>query len=129
MRSYISLLFWLLASTALAGSGKWQSSVTGSTISYTTSSATGTAAKDGDGKAMTVVYMENLGFEKIGQNSNAVDVAWLRSQGYQVIYPDSYKSSQGDSLFLDLVYPANPSHQVPVVVTFSYSNSCAANGG
>jgi hypothetical protein len=44
-------------------------------------------------------------------------------------YPDSYKSSQGDSLFLDLVYPANPSHQVPVVVTFSYSNSCAANGG
>lgn len=139
---------------------------------------------------MTVVYLENLNIPKIGQNSNADDVAWLRSQGYQVIeldyanhekavspmlntdiiainsslqngqfcgcncspsrsyilmegyrlcrdipyyqddpsvynYPDGYKDSEGDWLYLDLVYPANPSVEVPVVVTFSYSNSYA----
>ena len=139
---------------------------------------------------MTVVYLENLGFQKIGQNSNADDVAWLRQQGYQVIeldyvkndmavspalnkdiiainkslqagkfcgcdcspersyvlmegyricrdisyykddptvynYPDVYKDGVGDSLYLDLVYPANPSVPVPVLVTFSYSSSFA----
>lgn len=139
---------------------------------------------------MTVVYLENLGFQKIGQVSNADNVDWLRQQGYQVIeldyahsekavsptlnkdiiainsslqsgkfcgqncspsrsyilmegyrisrdisyyhddptvynYPDAYKTTAGDSLYLDLIYPANPSHTVPVVVTFSYSNSFA----
>ncbi|MBQ9677458.1 MAG: hypothetical protein IJV44_04905 [Prevotella sp.] len=191
-RSYFTVLFLLLTNGLMAGTGKWNSSATGTAIDYTTSAATGSAAKDASGKLMTVVYLENLGFQKIGQNSNADDVAWLRQQGYQVIeldyakngkavspalnkdiidinsslqngkfcgvncspsrsyilmegyrlcrdisyykddpsvynYPDAYKNSQGDSLFLDLVYPANPSHPVPVVVTFSYSNSYANN--
>ena len=182
----------LAAVTATAATGQWQSAVTGGAIKYTTSSASTTAAKDADGKPMTVVYLENLGFQKIGRNSNAEDVSWLRSQGYQVVeldyghseaavaprlnqdiiainsslqsgrfcgvtcssarsyilmegyrlcrdiayyrddpavynYPDAYKATQGDSLYLDLVYPANPAVSVPVVVTFSYSNSYSGN--
>lgn len=44
-------------------------------------------------------------------------------------YPDGYKNSEGDWLYLDLVYPANPSTAVPVLVTFSYSNSFATYSG
>lgn len=186
------LLLTAVASAAMAVTGTWHSTTTDSNITYTASSPTGTAAKDVNGKAMTIVYLENLGFQKIGQNSNADDVAWLRSRGYQVIgldydhhenavsptlnadiiainsslqngkfcgqncspsrsyilmegyriqrdiayyhddptvynYPDVYKDSEGDSLYLDLVYPANPSVEVPVVVTFSYSSSFATN--
>ena len=188
MRGYLSFILWLVASMAMGGTGKWQSAVTGTSIDYTASAAMGTQAKDGDGKPMTIVYMENLSCLKIGQNNNADDVAWLRSQGYQVIeldyahseqavspklnkdivainsslqggkfcgmtcspsrsyilmegyrierdipyyqddptvynYPDSYKGSTGDWLYLDLVYPANPSHPLPVLITFSYSSS------
>ncbi|MBR1688965.1 MAG: hypothetical protein IJ710_10670 [Prevotella sp.] len=190
MRRNLSLVLLWVACAVQAGTGTWNSQTTGTSIGYVTSSATGSAAKDADGKPMTVVYLENLGFEKIGRNSNADDVAWLRQQGYQVVeldyaksekavspalnkdivainsslqngqfcgvscspsrsyvlmegyricrdisyykddptvynYPDVYKDSQGDSLYLDLVYPANPSRAVPVVVTFSYSNSYA----
>ena len=194
MRNKLLLLLLLsaMASLAMAATGTWRSTVTGSNITYTASLPTGAAAKDVDGKAMTIVYLENLGFQKMGQNSNADDVTWLRSQGWQVIeldyghhekavsptinadiiainsslqngkfceqncspsrsyilmegyriqrdiayyhddptvynYPDVYKDSEGDSLFLDLVYPANPSVEVPVVVTFSYSSSFATN--
>ena len=192
MRKLFSLVLLLTAATALAATGKWTSAATGASLTYTTSAPTGTAAKDASGKPMTIVYLENLAIPKIGQNSNADDIAWLRSQGYQVIeldyaknakavsptinadiiainkslqngsfcgctcsnsrsyilmegyricrdisyyrddptvynHPDVYKDSQGDSLFLDLVYPANPSVNLPVLVTFSYSNSYATN--
>lgn len=195
MRKQITLILLMVAVVAMAGTGKWESQVTGTMLNYTTSSATTTAATDVNGKPMTVVYLENLGFQKVGQNSNAEDVAWLLGQGYQVIeidyahselavspalnkdiiainsslqkgsfcnsncspsrsyilmegyricrdisyylddptvynYPDAYKTTAGDSLYLDLVYPANPSSAVPVVMTFSYSNSfaTASNG-
>lgn len=195
MRCHLFLLGLLLAGFARAASGTWNSQVTGTAIGYTASSATGSAAKDADGKPMTVVYLENLGFQKIGQHTNADNVAWLRQQGWQVVeldyahsplavspalnrdiiainsslqsgkfcgqtcspsrsyilmegyrilrdisyyqddptvynYPDAYKATAGDSLYLDLVYPASPSHAVPVLVTFSYSNSfaTASNG-
>ena len=178
-----------------AATGQWNSLVTETFINYTASKATGTAATDQDGKPMTVVYLENLGFPKLGQVSNDDNVAWLRQQGYQVIeldyehsdkavspalnkdivsinsslqngkfcgqtcspsrsyilmegyricrdisyykddptvynYPDAYKSTAGDSLYLDLIYPAEPSSLVPVLVTFSYCNSfaTASNG-
>lgn len=189
---YLLLSLCLAVNVAMAATGKWSSTVTGTSLDYTASSPTGTAAKDGNGKPMTVVYLENLGFQKIGRNSNADDVAWLRSQGYQVVeldyahheravspglnkdiiainsslqsgkfcgqtcspsrsyilmegyrlcrdiayylddpkvynYPDSYANTAGDSLYLDLVYPANPAEPVPVLVTFSYSNSYATN--
>ena len=184
----------MLATAMLAATGTWQSTATGGPITYTTSAATGTAAKGNDGKPMTIVYLENLNIPKNGRNSNADDVAWLRSQGYQVIeldyahhekavspqlnsdiiainsslqngkfcgcdcspyrsyilmegyrirrdlqyyqddpkiynYPDGYKNSNGDWLCFDLVYPANPSTTVPVLVTFSYSNSYATYSG
>ena len=190
MRHTLSLVLSVAASMSFAGSTTWHSAATGSSINVTTSAATADVVKGTDGKPMTIVYLENLGFAKIGRNSNADDVAWLRSQGYQVIeldyggsayavsprlnkdiisinnalkegwfcgyscsqyrsyilmegyrlcrdvsyykddptvynYPDKYKDGQGDSLYLDLVYPANPEHEVPVVVTFSYSNSFA----
>ena len=185
-----ALLMLLPSGVSMAATGKWNSQVTGTAISYTASAATGKAATDASGKPMTVVYLENLGFQKIGQVSNADNVAWLRQQGYQVIeldyahseqavspvlnkdivainsslqsgkfcgqncsqwrsyilmegyrisrdisyyhddptvynYPDAYKTTTGDSLYLDLVYPANPSSPVPALITFSYSNSFA----
>lgn len=191
------IITWLviilcLPTAGMAATGTWRSATTGAAISYTTTKPAGTAAKDVNGKPMTIVYLENLAITKIGQNSNADDVAWLLGQGYQVIeldyakhskavsptinadiiainsslqngkfcgldcsssrsyilmegyrisrdiayyhddpkvynFPDVYKDSEGDSLYLDLVYPANPSVAVPVVVTFSYSNSFATN--
>lgn len=183
----------LIPALLWGGTGTWTSTATGTALNYTTSEAIGTAAKDAGGKYMTVVYLENLGFRKIGQNSNAEDVAWLRTQGYRVIeidyanhekavspylnldiqvinaalqggsfcgtanisadrayilmegyrirrdvgyylddptvynLPDNYAQTAGDSLYLDLVYPANPSQTVPVLVSFSYSNSEHAN--
>ena len=192
MQKLLSLILLFTAVTAMAGTGKWSSPATGKSLNYTTSSATGSPAKDASGKPMTIVYLENLSTPKIGQNSNADDVAWLRKEGYQVIeldyansekavsptlntdiiainssllngsfcgctcsasrsyilmegyriqrnipyyqdnptvynYPDVYKDSQGDNLYLDLIYPANPSVSIPVLVTFSYSNSYATN--
>ena len=194
---YIFILLHLIVlvamtTTIMAATGKWNSPATGLSLNYTTSTATGQAAKDVNGKPMTIVYLENLGIPKIGQNSNSDDVTWLRSEGYQVIeldyennanavsptlntdiiainsslqngrfcgcdcsparsyilmegyrirrdipyyhddpsvynYPDVYKDSEGDWLYLDLVYPARPSSDVPVVVTFSYSSSYATN--
>lgn len=195
MRQYLVLLFLLLTTVSMAGTGQWNSVATGTAIDYVTSSPTGTAGKDVEGKPMTVVYLENLGFQKISQVSNADNVAWLREQGWQVIeldyaqhanavspklnqdiiainsslqsgkfcgqncspsrsyilmegyrierdipyyhddpsvynFPDAYKGTDGDWLYLDLIYPASPAVSVPVLVTFSYSNSYAtANNG
>lgn len=170
-----------------AGTGKWRSSTTGSNITYTTTEAA-SPAKDASGKFMTVVYLENLACEKIGQNSNADDVAWLLSQGYRVIEldyagndktvspninadiiaindqlnkgkfcgcsnistsrayilfegyriqrdvsyclddPSVYNfSTAADSLYMDIVYPANPKRAVPTMLSFSYSNSWHGN--
>ena len=192
MRSLIFLSLMLLPVCAMAENGVWNSTVTGGPVAYTISAALSEPAKDYNGKNMTIVYLENLSCEKVGQNSNAEDVEWLRQQGYQVIeinyakhekavspyinqdiiainqalkngafgdcqcseyrsyvlmegyrikrnisyyhddptvynFPDVYKDSQGDSLYFDLVYPANPVAPVPVLVTFSYSNSFATN--
>jgi hypothetical protein len=176
----------LLSVTTNAATGNWASAVTGGNIVYTTTDPA-TALKDYAGKYLTVVYLENLGIKKIGQNTNAADVAWLLSKGYRVIelnYANHtnavspainadiiaindaiaagsfcglttcsvYKSyvlfegyriardisyfkddpsvynyitqyTVGDSLHMDIVYPANASVQLPVVLSFSYSNS------
>ena len=180
MQRLLSLILLFTAATAMAGTGKWTSPAIGKSLNYKTSSASGTPAKDASGKLMTIVYLENLSIPKMGQNSNADDVAWLRNAGYQVIeldyanhekaisptlnldiiainsslqngsfcgctcstsrsyilmegyriqrdipyyqddptiynFPDVYKDSQGDNLYLDLIYPANPSVSVPVI--------------
>ena len=182
------LLFFLvnIYSISYAATGNWTSSVTGGNITYTTTESP-SPAKDYNGNYMTVVYLENLGFHKIGGNSNATDVAWLLSKGYRVIelnYANSTKAvtpainadiiaindaifngsfcgltncskyrayvlfegyrisrdvpyfvddptvynysstyTVGDSLRMDIIYPANASVTVPVVLSFSYSNS------
>ena len=186
-RSLVVCLFLiLLPAASWASTGSWTSQATGGKIVYTTNES-GAPVKDYAGNYVTVVYLENLGISKIGQNSNATDVAWLLSKGYRVIeldYANStkavspsinndivaindaieagsfcgytncshYKSyvlfegyriardvsyfeddptvynyipqyTKGDSLHMDIIYPANPSVRVPVVLSFSYSNS------
>ncbi|MBN2164812.1 MAG: T9SS type A sorting domain-containing protein [Marinilabiliaceae bacterium] len=173
----------LLTTSSFATTGTWESSVTGNTIMYTTTESP-TPAKDANGKFATVVYLENMSYDKIGTNSNTDDVNWLLSNGYRVIElnynkHDSAKSpninsdiilindaiasgsfcgltdcstnqsyvlfegyrikrnvpyyiddpsvygygSQNDSLYMDIIYPANSNERVPVVLSFSYSNS------
>lgn len=70
LRLFASVIL-LSACVAEAATGKWNSQVTGTSIDYTVSQPTGTAATDQSGKPMTVVYLENLGFQKTGQVSNA----------------------------------------------------------
>lgn len=180
------LLLFIIPCIIQASTGNWTSTVTGGTIVYTTTDPT-TPVKDFSGSYVTVVYMENLGFTKLGRNTNATDVAWLLSKGYRVIELNylnnikaitptinsdiiaintalnagsfcglstcsKYKSyilfegyriardvsyfkddptvynvatqyTVGDSLHMDIIYPANTSVAVPVVLSFSYSNS------
>ncbi len=192
MRILLFLLSLLTAASSFAATGTWNSPAIGRALKYTTSAASVSAAKDANGKLMTIIYLENLGVARVGTVSNAENVKWLCSQGYQVIeldyedselavlptlnadiiainkslkegsfcgstcspsrsyilmegyriqrdisyyhddptvynFPDVYKDSNGDELFLDLIYPASPAVAVPVIITFSYSNSYATN--
>ncbi|MFA9390211.1 MAG: T9SS type A sorting domain-containing protein [Prolixibacteraceae bacterium] len=189
-RLFFALAFLMLtfSGASWAATGNWASKVTGGNIVYTSTDAS-VPKKDYAGNYLTVVYLENLGFTKIGANSNKTDVDWLLSQGYRVIELDyannvnavspiinadiieindalaaksfcGYKNSstyqsyilfegyrilrnipyfkddptvysypsgydEGDSLHMDIIYPANAAVTVPVVLSFSYSNSYA----
>lgn len=176
----------ILPATSRAATGNWASTATGGNIAYTITDPS-TPVKDFSSNYLTVVYLEHLGLKKIGQNTNATDVAWLLSKGYRVIelnYANSTKAvsptinsdiiaintainsgsfcglsncskyrsyvlfegyriardvsyfkddptvynyltqyTMGDSLHMDIIYPANTSVTVPVVLSFSYSNS------
>lgn len=59
------------------------------------------------------------------------DVAYYLDDPTVYNYPAAYTADKADSLYMDIVYPANPSHPVPTVLSFSYSNSYAgtANEG
>ena len=182
---FISLTF---ISNSWAHSGKWTSTVTGNRIEYKTTESK-TPIKDYTGNFVTVVYLKNLAFKKIGRNSIKKDVNWLLSQGYRVIELDYAKNSNakalkinqdiiaindsiaagsfcgykncstyksyvlfegyriardvsyfidnpkiyntpdqyivGDSLHMDIIYPANTKVKVPTILSFSYSNSYA----
>ncbi len=183
MKRTILLTLSILVSLPFLAANQWTSKATGKAVTYKVSEPT-KAATDANGKKMTVVYLENLGFEKVGQYTNAENVAWLKSQGYRVIELDYAKDakavspnltkdiiaindelnsgtfcgatnistirayilmegyriqrdvayykddktvynlySQEDSLYMDIVYPANPSKAVPTLLSFSYSNS------
>ncbi len=196
MKKLISTLLLLTITPVLyAGTGQWSSKTLSSEITYTTISPAN-ALKDQSNKYMTIVYLENLGFKKISQNSNDEDVQAMVDEGYRVIrldyqgnalaispninqdimaindqlnkgsmcgfssispirsyilmegyrirrdvgyylddpsvynWPGSpYSESQGDSLYMDIVYPTNPSTTVPVLLSFSYSNSYATVSG
>jgi len=184
----IFVLTLLLSQNSFASTNNWTSTITDSKINYKATTPK-RAFKDFNGHTMTVVYLENLGFEKIGSNTNAEDVSWLLSKGYRVIEldyantpeavsptinqdivaindsidagsfcgftdcshyrsyvlfegyrierdvpyfvddptvynsPDEY--TVGDSLHMDIIYPANPKSPVPTLLSFSYSNSYA----
>lgn len=191
VRVYLSLAILLLifiSTSANASAGVWKSLAVDEELSYTIKEAE-KPAKDYFGNYITVVYLEKVGFKKIGKNSNKKDVAWLLSQGYRVIEinyaknskavspiinediiaindslavgsfcglddcsryksyvlfegyridrdvpyfkdnpkvyntPDQY--TEGDTLHMDIIYPANPSVEVPIILSFSYSNSYA----
>jgi dienelactone hydrolase len=186
-------LIWqlLFAPTiSFAKSGSWISKSAGQSITFTVTESNA-PKKDNAGQYLTIVYLENLSIKKIGQNTNATDVAWLLGQGYRVIELDyanhpktispainediikineeiaagsfcgltnssRYRSyilfegyriardisffkdnptvynhpSQytiGDSLHMDIIYPANAKVKVPVILSFSYSNSTYTN--
>ncbi len=193
---FLFLYLLLIFSSALyAGTGEWSSQTLSSKIPYTTHTPEN-ALQDQNGKYMTVVYLENLGFKKISQHSNDEDVQAMVDEGYRVIrldyqgnakavspginqdiillndqlnkgslcgfssispirsyilmegyrirrdvsyylddpivynWPGSpYTESQGDSLFMDIIYPTHPSIPVPVLLSFSYSNSYATLSG
>ncbi|MBP5171490.1 MAG: T9SS type A sorting domain-containing protein [Bacteroidales bacterium] len=174
----------------VAEAATWNSRVTGSDLQCRVRTAANPLT-DAKGRNMTVVYLENLACEKIGQNPVETDVQWLLDQGYQVVevdyaghpaakspdinmdiiaindalsggsfggatncsdhrsyilfegyrlardlsyykddptvynYPGGY--TEGDSLYMDVAYPANASRPVPVVLSFSYSNSWHGN--
>lgn len=182
----IAVLSLFFSASLFAATGNWMSPALNKNIVYTTTEPT-VALKDNNGNVFTVVYLQNMGFNKIGGNSNAQDVSWLLSQGYRVVeldysfhanavtpyinadiiaindalnngffcgynncskyrsyvlfegyriqsdvayfkdnpaiynYPSHY--TEGDSIYMDIVYPANASVTVPVVLSFSYSNS------
>ncbi|QJD95284.1 hypothetical protein HH214_05055 [Mucilaginibacter robiniae] len=188
VRYIIVLFLTVCAFNGFAATGKWESKVTGSSISYTVTEAK-RAVKDFADNYATIVYLENLNIKKIGRNSNAQDVAWLLAQGFRVIElnyagnqhtvspiinadiiaindsiakgnfcgykdcshyqsyvlfegyrialnvpyfkddPTVYNTPEeytvGDNLNMDIIYPANPAKAVPVILSFSYSNSYA----
>ena len=171
-----------------SSTGIWYSNVTKQNINYKVTEAINTSL-DFYGKPMTVVYLENLGFDKIGQNDNKKDVEWLLSQGYRVIEldynnhscavspkinidiiainnamasndfcglnnfssirsyilfegyriardipyfkdnPEVYNRpkeyTDGDFLYMDIIYPANTKSKTPIILSFSYANSYA----
>lgn len=181
-------LIALCPMTSYAGSGNWSSQTVGANISYKTTESPNPAKDNG---MMTIVYLENLGFEKIGNNSNEEDVEWLLNQGYRVIELDYANNTKavsplinldiiaindavnggsfcglsdcskrrtyilmegyrikrdvsyylddpfvynwpgdytvGDSIYMDIIYPANASQKVPAILSFSYSNSYHTN--
>ncbi|MCW3787205.1 alpha/beta hydrolase family protein [Plebeiibacterium sediminum] len=51
------------------------------------------------------------------------DVPYFKDNPMVYNWPKEY--TEGDSLYMDIIYPANPIHDVPVVLSFSYSNSYA----
>ncbi|MGJ5640804.1 alpha/beta hydrolase family protein [Formosa sp. S-31] len=53
----------------------------------------------------------------------ARDIDYFKDNPEVYNTPAEYKA--GDMLHMDIIYPANPSHPVPVVLSFSYSNSYA----
>lgn len=51
------------------------------------------------------------------------DVGYYKDDPTIYNYPDFYKTTSGDSLYMDIVYPSNATEKVPVLLSFSYSNS------
>lgn len=173
---------------ASGAEGTFRSYTTGGEINFKVSEPH-KPLTDYKGNVLTIVYLENLPFKKLGGYSNAQNVKWFLEEGYRVIeldyarhakavspginadiialndslaahaifglkdcsdyqsyilfegyrilrnvpyfkdnpkvynYPDGYVD--GDWLNMDIVYPAKSAQKVPLVLSFSYSNSYA----
>lgn len=57
------------------------------------------------------------------------DVAYCKDDPTVYNYPEEYKTMEGDTLYMDIVYPERPSRRVPTVLSFAYSNSYAGTAG
>ena len=57
------------------------------------------------------------------------DVAYCKDDPTVYNYPEEYKTMEGDTLYMDIVYPENPSRRVPTILSFAYSNSYAGTAG
>ena len=79
-----------------AGTGTWYSRVTDGDITFTVTEAAA-PLKDAIGNQVTVVYLENLAFDKIGTVSNEDNVNWLLSKGYRVVELDYAKHDSAKS--------------------------------
>ena len=85
------ILALVMPCTATAGRQKarvtWHSPAL-KTVLGCTISCPDKAARDAEGKSMTIVYLENLACRKIGRYSNKKNVRWLLDKGYKVIEID-----------------------------------------
>lgn len=182
------MIFTGITLHGFASTGTWRSTVTGKDIAYQIIEAK-SPLKDVHGNFTTIVYLQNLGFQKLGKNSNSEDINWLSAQGYRVItldyakHPKAVKTTinkdiiainkalasrsfcdlnncsvsqsyilfegyrikrnipyfkdnptvyntpiqytEGDTLKMDVIYPANSPNKIAVILSFSYSNSSA----
>lgn len=57
------------------------------------------------------------------------DVAYYHDDPTVYNYPEQYRTMEGDSLYMDIIYPAKPSRRVPTILSFAYSNSYAGTAG
>lgn len=71
-----------------------------------------------------------------GMGDISQDRAYILFEGYRILRDVSYHlddkdvynmAAENDSLYMDIVYPANPKRPVPTVLSFSYSNSYYGN--
>ena len=53
------------------------------------------------------------------------DVAYFHDDPKVYNYPEEYSTMEGDSLFMDIIYPEKPTRKVATLLSFSYSNSYA----
>ncbi|KJD31926.1 hypothetical protein PK35_12315 [Tamlana nanhaiensis] len=81
---------------ACASTGTWFSGVTNSKIKFKISEAK-KPKTDFYGNYLTIVYLENLPFEKIGTISNSKNIAWLVNEGYRVIQLDYNKNPKASA--------------------------------
>lgn len=78
------LAMCILAGSARANTGLWNSKAIASPLKYTIQEAR-TPLRDFTGNVVTVVYLESLSTENISTVSNYKNVQWLLKKGYRVI--------------------------------------------
>ncbi|WMI67048.1 hypothetical protein RBH94_07815 [Aestuariibaculum sp. YM273] len=78
------LLISIITLTSCATKKTWLSDNAQREITFKTHESK-SPVKDVNGHYLTIVYLENLGFEKLGGYTNSENVKWLLNEGYRVI--------------------------------------------